>query len=185
MLVKQGADVNARHKKKRARGGHLNRTGATPFLLAAETGDVPLLRLLLELRANPKLRNADNVTPLLAAAGVGVLDNGDESAGTEAEAIEAVKLLLKRGADVNAVDDNGNSAMHGAAYKSWTKLVQFLADNGADVKVWDRKNKFRWTPLLIARGHRPGNFRPSAETSAAIRRVMRAAAVRPRGGDGT
>jgi ankyrin repeat protein len=157
----------------------LNRTDATPFLLAAETGDVPLLRLLLELGADPLLPNADRCTPLLAAAGVGVLDNGDESAGTEEDAIEAIKLLLELGADINAVDDLGNSAMHGAAYKSWQTLVQFLADHGADVHLWNRKNQFGWTPLMIAQGHRPGNFRPSPETIEAVTRVMQLADVAP------
>ena len=153
----------------------LYRTDATPFLLAAETADLPLMRLLLELGADPKLVNRDNCTPLLAAAGVGVLGNGEEAAGTEEEAIAAVRMLLEIGADINAIDDRGNSAMHGAAYKSWTKLVQFLADNGADVNVWNRKNKRGWTPVLIAQGHRPGNFRPSPETMAAIEQVMQAA----------
>ncbi len=105
------------------------------------------------------------------------MSDGDESAGTEEEAIEAVEFLLELGADINAVDDEGKSAMHGAAYKSWTKLVQFLADNGADINVWNRKNKRGWTPLLIAQGHRPGNFRPSPETIEAVQRVMRAAGV--------
>ena len=93
--------------------------------------------------------------------------------------IEAIKLLLGLGADINAVDDHGKSAMHGAAFKSWTKLVQFLADHGADVNVWNRKNTRGWTPLLIAQGHRPGNFRPSVETIVAVERVMRAAGVEP------
>ena len=41
------------------------------------------------------------------------------------------------------------------------KVVQFLADKGAKIKIWNRKNKYGWTPLLIAEGHRPGNFKPS------------------------
>ena len=176
-LVSHGADVNARHGKQNAGNERLNRTGATPFLLASETGDVPLMRLLLELGADPLLPNADDCTPLLAASGVGVLSDGDESAGTEDEAIEAIRLLLECGADINAVDDHGKTAMHGAAYKSWGKLVQFLADNGADINVWNQKNRRGWTPLLIAQGHRPGNFRPSPETIEALQRVMRAAGV--------
>lgn len=178
-LVAHGADVNARHGKQRATNGRLNRTEATPFLLAAETGDVPLMRLLLKLGADPRLPNRDNCTPLLAAAGVGVLGAGDESAGTEEEAIEAIRLLLELGADINAVEEHGETAMHGAAYKSWTKLVQFLADNGADIDVWNQKNQRGWTPLLIARGHRPNNFRPSPETIFAIKRLMRSAGVDP------
>ena len=178
-LVAHKADVNARHGKQNAGNDKLNRTDATPFLLAAETADVPLMRLLIELNADPLLPNADNCTPLLASSGVGVLSNGDESAGSEEDTIEAVKLLLELGADVNRVDDRGNSAMHGAAFKSWVSLVQFLADHGADVKVWNRKNKRRWTPLMIAQGHRPGNFRPSAETIVAVERAMRAAGVEP------
>jgi ankyrin repeat protein len=123
--------------------------------------------------------NADHVTPLLAAAGVGVLANGDDSAGTEDEAIEVVQLLLDLGADINAVDDEGKTAMHGAAFMSWNKLVQFLADHGARIEVWNRKNNRGWTPLMIAQGHRPGNFRPSPETIVAVEHVMRAAGVEP------
>jgi ankyrin repeat protein len=178
-LVSQGADVNARHGKQGAGNGRLNRTDATPFLLACETGDLPLMRLLVELGADPSLVNADNCTPLLAAAGVGVLSNGDETAGTEDEAIEAIGLLLELGADINAVDQDGKSAMHGAAFKSWTRLVQFLADHGADINVWKHKNRRGWTPLNIAQGNRPGNFRPSPETIIAIEKVMRAAGVEP------
>ena len=178
-LVSHGADVNPRHGEQKAGNDRLNRTDATPFLLAAEAADLPLMGLLIELNADPLLPNADNVTPLLAAAGVGVLANGEETAGTEDEAIEAIRLLLECGADINAVEDDNNSAMHGAAYKSWTRLVQFLADHGADINVWNRKNKRGWTPLMIAQGHRPGNFRPSPETIVAIERVMRAAGVEP------
>jgi ankyrin repeat protein len=104
-----------------------------------------------------------------------VLGDGEDAAGTEEEAIEVVRLLLDLGADINAVEDHGESAMHGAAYASRAKLVQFLADHGADTSVWNRKNERGWTPLMIAQGRRPGNFRPSAETIAAIRRVMQSA----------
>ena len=111
--------------------------------------------------------------------GVGALNDGDEAAATEDETLEAVKLLLDLGADINAVDSNGETAMHGAAYQSLPTVVQLLADRHADIKVWNRKNKCDWTPLLIAQGHRPGNFRPAPETIAALEKVMQAAGVVP------
>jgi uncharacterized protein len=89
-------------------------------------------------------------------------------------------LLLKLGADVNAVDKNGETALHGAAYRNHPKVVQLLADNGAKIDIWYRKNKSGLTPLVIAEGHRPGlNFRPSPPTVAAFHRVMLAAGVTP------
>lgn len=179
VLVDQGADVNARHGKQNSGNQRLNKTEATPFLLAAETGDIPYLKLLLELGADPTLKNADNATPLLAASGVGILSDGDESAATEEEAVATVKLLLELGADVNTVDDRNNTALHGAAYKSWTKLIKLLGDSRADVEIWNRPNHYKRTPLAIAHGYRPGNFRPSAETTAAIEKLMRAAGLDP------
>ena len=173
-LVEHGADVNARLKRGASGRGVLSRVGATPFLLAAMTADVPLMRALVKHGADPLLPNAEHCTPLMAAAGVGTLAPGEE-AGTEPEALEAVALALELGGDVNAVDDNGETAMHGAAYKNVPKVVQFLADKGARIEVWNRKNKYGWTPLSIAEGHRPGNFKPSPETVAALHRVMLAA----------
>jgi ankyrin repeat protein len=179
LLVAHGADMNVRLEKGVKDLGRFTTTGSTPFLLAARASDVPLLKLFIELGADTKLANADDCTPLLAAAGVGALENGDETAGTEEEAIETVRILLDHGADVNAVDENGETAMHGAAYQSRARLVQLLAERGADVNIWNRKNKAGWTPLMIAEGHRPGNFRPAPETIAAIEQVMRTAGVVP------
>jgi ankyrin repeat protein len=177
-LVAHGADVNVRLKKGASGRGIISKVGATPFLLAAMTADIPLMRTLVESGADPLLPNAEHCTPLMAAAGVGTLAPGEE-AGTEPEALEAVALALELGGDVNAVDDNGETAMHGAAYKNLPRVVQFLADKGARIEVWNRKNKYGWTPLLIAEGHRPGNFKPSPETIAALHRVMLAAGTKP------
>lgn len=131
------------------------------------------MKLLMELGADPKRVNADGCTPLMVACGIGVGNAAaNEVAGEEPEVLEAVQLLLKLGADVNAVDANGETAMHGAALKNLPKVIQFLADNGARVEVWNRKNKYGWTPLSIAEGHRPGNFKPSAETVAVLQKLL-------------
>src|SRR5262249_24532854 len=90
------------------------------------------------------------------------------------------QLLVKLGAEVNAVDESGETAMHGAAYRNHPRVVQLLADKGARIDVWNRKNKTGLTPVVIAEGHRPGlNFRPSPETVAALHPVRTAAGVTP------
>jgi ankyrin repeat protein len=176
-LVSHRADINARLEHGTSGRAQFTTTGSNPFLMAARASDVPLMNLLLELGADPATKNADSATPLLAAAGVGALEDGEEAAGTEEEAVEAVRLLLNHGADINAVDDNGETAMHGAAYQSRSKLVELLAERRANINVWNQKNKAGWTPLMIAQGHRPRNFRPSPETIAAIEHAMQAAGV--------
>jgi ankyrin repeat protein len=179
-LVQHGADVNARLKNGKGGPGLFNKVGATPFLMASATADLAYMRLLVELGADPLLANVDNCTSLMVACGIGVgSDAANEVAGEEPEVLEAAELLLKLGVDVNAVDANGETAMHGAAYKNLPKVVQFLADKGAKIEVWNRTNKWGWTPLRIAEGYRPGNFKPSAETIAALHRVMLAAGVSP------
>lgn len=170
-LHRHGADLNARLEKGSSGRGQLNRTSATPFLLAASTDDLPLMKLLVELGADPHIPNADACTPLMAAAGIGVLAPGEE-AGTEEEALAAVEYLIGLGQSVDTVDRNGETAMHGAAYKSLPRMVDFLQSQGADPKIWNVANKYGWTPIDIALGHRPGNFKPSEPTQAALRRAL-------------
>jgi ankyrin repeat protein len=178
-MVANGAKVNLPAKAGVSGRGILSKAGATPFLAAASTADVPLMELLMKLGADPLRPNAQGTTPLLAAAGVGV-GAPEEAPGTEPEVLEAVKLLLKHGADVNAVDENGETTMHGAAYRNHPKVVQLLADKGAKIAIWNKANKAGLTPVVIAEGHRPGlNFRPSPDTVAALHRVLLAAGLTP------
>ncbi len=177
-LVRRGANVNLQLQESVSGHGALDTKCATALLLAAKTADVPFMRLLVELGADPLLPNDEGCTPLLAAAGIGTLAPTEE-AGTEAEALEAVEYLLTLGADVNTVDHNGETAMHGAAYKGLPAMVRYLGERGANIDLWNRKNKHGWTPLLIAEGYRPGNFKPSAETIEAIRTAMHDAGVTP------
>ncbi|MGB2715712.1 MAG: ankyrin repeat domain-containing protein [Vicinamibacterales bacterium] len=178
-LAARGANLNARMTKRaNLNNTRANEIGATPFFLAALTADAQLMRTLAALGADPQLPNADNSTPLMVAAGLATRSPG-EDAGTENEVLEAVQLALELGADINAVDNNGETAMHSAAYKNLPKVVKFLAAKGAQIALWNRNDKFGWTPLAIAVGYRFGNFKPSAETEAAIREVMIAAGVTP------
>jgi len=178
-LVAHGANINARMTKKvNLNNTRMNEIGATPFMLAALTADTELLKALATLGADPSLTNADNSTPLMMAAGLATRSPG-EDAGTESEVVEAMQFLLTLGADVNAVDNNGETVMHAAAYKNLPKAVKFLQAKGARIDLWNRPNKFGWTPLAIAAGYRFGNFKPNAETEATIREVMIAAGVTP------
>ena len=178
-LVAQGADVNARMTKRASLANtRLKEAGATPYLLAALTADAELMRTLAALGADPFIPNVEHSTPLMVAAGLATRSPG-EDAGTESEVLEAVQAALDLGADVNAIDINGETAMHGAAYKNLPKVVKLLASKGAKIDIWNRNDKFGWTPLAIAVGYRFGNFKPSPDTEAAIREVMIAAGVTP------
>jgi uncharacterized protein len=115
----------------------------------------------------------------MAAAGLGTRTAAEE-AGTEEEALEALEYLLGLGADINAVcESRGDTAMHGAAFANFPRVVKFLDARGAKIELWNRENKRGWTPLLIAEGHRYGNFKPSFETIDAIKDVMLAHGLTP------
>lgn len=176
-IVSRGADVNARLEKGRKAGrGHVSTIGATPLFLAADRADLAYMKLLVELGADPLIPNKDGTTPLLVAAGIGSTAP-EEEAGSESECLAAVQYLVSLGADINTVDANGETAMHGAAYKNIPSMVHYLNENGADISLWNTKNKIGWTPLLIAEGYRPGNFKPSFATAEAITQVMLANGV--------
>jgi ankyrin repeat protein len=174
-LVKHGATVNARQKKEPRDGNRnqQNRIGATPFLLAAKSADVPLMRVLLEQGANPSITTNNRTTPLMVAAGVGIWAPG-ENPGTHEEALAAVKLALEAGGgDVNAIDDNGDTAVHGAVYRGGAiPVIQFLADKGARLDVVNKKG---WMPVTAADGveYTPAVLKRYPEAAALLRKLMR------------
>ncbi len=177
-LVARGANVNLQLARGSSGRGKLGRKGATPLMMAAVTADLPLLKTLVELGADPLIPNEEGATSFMAAAGVGSLAPGEE-AGTESEVLECLEYLLKLGANIDAVDTHGETAMHGAAYKSLPNVVAFLSEQGAKIDVWNRCNEFGWTPLSIASGTRVGNFKPDPATMAAIELVLAQAGVKP------
>ena len=174
-LAAAGADLNARMTKEPRDGNRnmLNRLGATPFVMAAKSADVPLMRLLLELGADATIRTADGTSALMVAAGVGVYGPG-ESPGTHDEALEAVKVAFAAGGgDVNDANRDGETAMLGAVYRGGAvPVIQFLADKGARLDV---ANKKAWTPLLAAEGvvYASSGIRRYPEAAALIRKLMR------------
>ena len=179
-LIAHGANADARVTKRPPAGiTRLNFIGGTPFLLAARTADADYMRLLASLGANPRLSNADESTPLIVAAGLGTAAPGEDP-GTEPEVLEAVKVALELGNDINAVDNHGETAMHGAAYKHVPSVVEYLAGAGAKIDVWNHWNADGRTPLDITIGI-PSSMSiiRSAVTEATIRNVMLREGVTP------
>jgi ankyrin repeat protein len=105
------------------------------------------MRALLASGADPSLATNENTTPLMVAAGLGRIVG--ETRIAESSALEAVKLAVALGADVNANDQTGETAVHGTAYIGADSILQFLVDQGAKVNVRNKKGQ---TPLTIAQG---------------------------------
>ena len=152
MLIDHGADVNAKLTKLIVPRAVLDfpdmmmGEGATPFLRAAKSADVPLMQLLLEKGADPKVVTKAGVTALMVAAGMGhanTIRRGEQP-------IEAMKICLEKGVDINAATDKTlNTALHAAAGQGTDDIVQFLADHGAKLDLKDNKGR---TPRDVALG---------------------------------
>jgi len=121
--------------------------GSTPLMRAARSGDAAAMRLLLAKGANAKLTTRDGNTALLFAAGVGYRDKNTR--GTEAEAVEAVKVALEAGLDLSTENTRGETALSGAAGRGADLIVQFLVDHGAKINA---KSKQGYTPVDFAMG---------------------------------
>jgi ankyrin repeat protein len=180
-LVAAGANIDARVHAEPLDGRRnlLNRIGATPFLLAAKTCDLPLMRALLELGADASITTEEGTTAVMAAAGVGIFGPG-ESPGTEEEGLAAVKLAYDAGGGgVNAIDANGETAMHGAVYRGGAiSIIEYLAGLGAELNV---ANENGWTPLIVADGIiRVGSgIKHYPEAAEVIRRLLRERGIEP------
>ncbi|PYQ98851.1 MAG: hypothetical protein DMF97_11920 [Acidobacteria bacterium] len=156
-LLAHGADVNGRISMEEPRwsGARYRRhlAGATAFLFAAKSADVEVMRVLLAHGADPAIGTEENITPLMAAAGISWASNQDRA--SERQVLEAVKLLVEElGADVNTVSDLGETAMHAAAYRGANSVVQYLFDKGAKLDVVAKDGR---TPLIVADGVEYGN----------------------------
>jgi ankyrin repeat protein len=171
-LLAHGADVNGRITMEEPRwsGARYRRhlAGATAFLLAAKSADVEVMRLLLAHGADPMIGTEERITPLMAAAGIAWASNQDRA--SESQVLDAVKLMVDElGANVNAVSDLGETAMHAAAYRGANSVVQYLFDKGATLDVVAVDGR---TPLIVADGVEYGNsFAAQPQTAVLLRKL--------------
>ena len=172
-LLRHGADPNARQvwNVNDGQRNALDRIGATPYLLAAKNADPPMMRLLFENGADIRIPTRARATPLAVAAGLGLFAVSDDI-GTNEEAFEATKLAYEFGDhDVNAADDRGWTALHGAVLRGADEIVKFLVARGAALEA---QTEDGWTPLTIADGvFYTGTFKRSESTAALLRDLLR------------
>jgi uncharacterized protein len=152
-LLDHKANVNAQltapapiEKHAQDMGDKTMGAGTTAFTRAARSADIELMHLLLDKGADPKLVGKDNQTALMVASGVAW---NDHIKGSEAEALEAVKLCVSVGLEINAATDKGETPLHGAAHRGADSITKYLIDNGANVKA---RNKRGFTALDLAMG---------------------------------
>ena len=177
--LRTGAGRTRRRRQRPHDGGAEERLpqraqsiGATPLLMAARLADAPLMRVLVELGADPTIPNEDGTSLLMVASGVGIHSPGEDP-GTEAEALACVELALELGGDPNAMDDVGETALHGAAYRGANSIVELLVEHGAD--TFDVENSSGWTPLRIAQGvFRTATYKEAPHTAALLAELMAA-----------
>ena len=163
-LLKAGANVNAQLKLRPPyRNGVFDRggdqvlsTGATALLAAAKSGNNEAVKLLLKYHPMVDLPNAEGVTPLMAAAGMGHGFNPTRGRyKTDAQAAEGVKLLQAAGASITGSARDGLTAMHSAATHGWDSTVKVLVADGAALQPTDRLGL---RPIDYAAGRQPRAF---------------------------
>jgi ankyrin repeat protein len=154
VLLEAGANVNARTREVPPSRRWLyslgdvswvDFTGQTPFLRAALSADTTAMRLLLAHGADPNLPTLAGTTPLMAAAGVNWVVAQTYTESTQAQ-LDAVALCLELGADVNATNSMGLTALLGAANRGSNAIIELLVKHGArlDVKDKEGRSALRW-----------------------------------------
>lgn len=177
-MIARGADVNARLSTIGMNDGQRNRLlrlGATAFFLAAKGVDVEAMRMLLVAGADGTIPNAEGTTPLMVAAGLKLWNPGQDSGtlpGQEAEALDAVKICVDAGNDVNATNGEKETALHGVAYAGNNLIVNYLVEQGAKLDARDVRG---WSALGIANGFTYTNFyKDQKHTAELLRTLMQA-----------
>jgi ankyrin repeat protein len=187
-LIAHGANPNARALTTTARRNpgdqnYKDLIGATPFFLAAKSGDVPYMRLLHSAGADAATSLNDHTSPLMVAAGIGCVPG--QWVEPERDILAAVKFLVEElKADVNAVNDRNENALHGVVCRGEDSVLQYLVDKGVRLDVKDVDGK---TPLgraltglylPVAINGPPLNIVPAQEhTIALLKKLTERAAV--------
>jgi ankyrin repeat protein len=156
-LVEYGAPLDAQQRRMRAYRTKLDRggdtvlgPGTTPLLRAAKAADTAVIKLLIDSGVDAALDTNTGVNAIMMAAGVGTREEDTTGRSkTQKDIIETIKLLLQAGVDINAQDNQGRAAAHGAAMWGYTDVIRFMAQNGADLTIKDKRGL---TPLDAAMG---------------------------------
>ena len=164
-LISRGADIDARLERpyrlietleigvnRYPGSGLFTNIGSTPFMTAAKHGRVDIMRMLLDAGADPFLTADGGETALIVAAGLGrpQPSNAVYHLWNEADQLEAIEICLELGLDVNAENQWGQTALHGAAFHDQARVVELLAAHGAFLDPTDWQDQ---TPLRVAQGH--------------------------------
>ena len=179
-LLESGADPNSRSREAMPIRKHMLRitgtlawvdfVGQTPFITASLSGDLDVMRLLLEHGADPHIATVEGTTALMAAAGVNWVVDQTSDEGPEA-LLEAVKLCHELGMDLNAANSMGITAVMGAANRGSNAIIEYLVANGASLDAADQLGR---TPLDCAGGVFLATHAavPKPESMALIERLM-------------
>ena len=186
-LLAHGADPNVRLERRMpllsryitlSNGLAPDPIGATPFWLAASYADLEIMRILVDGGADPFLTSNDGTTALMVAAGADFVEGQDkygrrwfgDSTPLQTAALEAVKLCLDLGNDINATNEDDQTALHGAVYFGGTLLVPFLVEQGAEINAINKRGQTPW--MIASQGeYRAGSFYTHKETGEVLEKL--------------
>jgi len=179
LALEHGADPNARLKgpilpRQHTNGDAALGNGATPLMRAAKSGDMAAMRILLQHGADPRAVQKNGTNALMMAAGLGWREGfvAANDKGTEDEAIEAIKLCLELGLDINAQNEEGYSPLHAAVDRT-DGVIRYLVSRGARLDLKDRYGRMPLDVALRGTATEVRNSNVRDTTAPLLRELMR------------